>query len=88
MSRSYWENLVDVKHPSMRGLEHLVRRTLENPIEIRRSKSDPAVRLFYGEHDLGLLCCTVVRFLNGDGFIITAYLTKRTVGEIEWKQNA
>lgn len=85
ISKSYWDYVVNVKHPSLRGMEDLVKKSLAEPIEVRRSKRDSSVHLFYGHFEAKLLCCTVVKFLNGDGFIITAYLTRRMVGDSIWK---
>ena len=86
VSKSYWDYIVSVKHPSMYGLQGSVKSSLIEPFEIRRSKRDPSVHLYYGKFRSRLLCCTVVKFLNGDGFIITAYLTRRMVGDSVWKE--
>ncbi len=86
MSKSYWDYIVSVKHPSMRGLEESIKNSLTEPIEIRTSKRDRSVHLHYGKFDAKLFVCTVVKFLNGDGFVITAYLTGRMIGEPVWKQ--
>ncbi len=86
MGKSYWDYIVSVKHPSMRGLDEFVRSSLVEPIEVRRSKRDESVHLHYGKFEAKLLVCTVVKFLNGDGFVITAYLTRRMIGESMWKQ--
>ncbi|MEQ1574028.1 MAG: hypothetical protein ABMA15_24155 [Vicinamibacterales bacterium] len=49
---------------------------------IRRSTKDPAVYLYYRQED-GRFCCVVAKHLNGDGFIVTAYLTdKIKAGEV------
>jgi hypothetical protein len=40
----------------------------------------------FGKFDAKLLVRTVVKFLNGDGFVITAYLTRRMIGDSIWKQ--
>lgn len=45
--RAYWELIVTVKHPVMAGREDDVKETLRNPGEIRRSRNDPDVYLFY-----------------------------------------
>ncbi len=37
-----------MKHPVMAGRESEVQKALENPDEIRESRSDPSVYLFYG----------------------------------------
>ena len=86
MGKSYWDYIVSVKHPSMRGLDEFVRSSLVEPIEVRRSKRDESVHLHYGKFEAKLLVCTVVKFLSGDGFVITAYLTRRMIGESTWKQ--
>ena len=86
INKSYWDYIMSVKHPSMRGLEEFVKRSLGEPIEVRRSKRDPSIYLYYGKYEARLLCCTIVKFLNGDGFIITAYLTRRMIGDSVWKE--
>lgn len=88
VSKSYWDYIVGIKHPSMRGLEESVKSSLTEPIEVRRSKRDPNVHLYYGRFDEKLLICTVVKFLDGDGFIITAYLTRRMAGDSVWKEKS
>lgn len=47
VTRSHWELIVTIKHPVMSGHESDVKETLTNPNEIRVSRSDPAVYLFY-----------------------------------------
>ena len=86
INKSYWDYIVNVKHPSMRGLEEFVKNSLTEPIEVRRSRRDQSVHLHYGRFEAKLLVCTVVKFLNGDGFVITAYLTRRMIGDSIWKQ--
>jgi hypothetical protein len=75
VSRSYWELIITVKHPVMAGREWDVKETLENPGEIRQSRSDPAVYLFYSPERKGRWVCAVAKQLNGDGFLITTYPT-------------
>src|SRR5437868_3366106 len=62
------------KHPVMAGREELVKQTLTSPEQIRRSRKDAAVHLHYRKDD-GHYCCVVVKHLNGDGFVVTTYLT-------------
>jgi len=47
VTRAYWELIVTIKYPVMAGREEDVKRTLEQPDEIRQSKSDKNVYLFY-----------------------------------------
>jgi hypothetical protein len=86
INKSYWDYIVNVKHPSMRGLDEFVKSSLTEPVEVRRSRRDRSVHLHYGKFEAKLLVCTVVKFLNGDGFVITAYLTRRMIGDSIWKQ--
>lgn len=46
VTRAYWEIIVTVKHPVMAGREEDVKKALEQPDEIRQSKSDASVYLF------------------------------------------
>jgi len=75
VTRSYWELIVTVKHPVMAGREEDVKAALENPDEIRQSKSDKAVYLFYKPERLDRWVCAIAKRLNGDGFLITTYPT-------------
>src|SRR5512136_42350 len=75
VARAYWELIISIKHPVMAGREADVQETLRDPNEIRLSRSDPAVYLFYKPERLGRWVCAVAKRLNGDGFLITAYPT-------------
>jgi len=59
----------------MAGRESDVKETLERPDEIRQSRSDPAVYLFYSSERVGRWVCAVAKQVNGDGFLITTYPT-------------
>lgn len=72
---SYWELIATVKHPVMDGKVVEVQGTLEWPDEIRQSKRDAAVFLFYKETGNGRWICAVVKSLNGEGFLVTTYPT-------------
>ena len=76
VTHRYWQLIVSVKHPVMLGREEKVRQALTNPEEIRQSRSDPAVYLFYTPERLGRWVCAVAKRENQDeGFLITAYPT-------------
>jgi hypothetical protein len=47
VTKGYWKLIVTTKHPVMTGREDDVKRALEQPDEIRQSKSDERVYLFY-----------------------------------------
>jgi hypothetical protein len=75
VSRSQWELIITVKHPVMAGRESGVRKTLEKPDEIRVSRSDQGVYLFYRSERQGRWVCVVTKRLDGEGFLITTYPT-------------
>lgn len=69
------EVIISVKHPVMAGHESDVKNVLRNPDEIRRSKIDSSVYLFYRTQQKGRWVCAVSKRKNGEGFLITAYPT-------------
>ena len=71
----YWQVIVTIKHPAMLGREADVQDVLQNPDEIRLSKRDPNVYLFYKPERMGRWVCAVTKRLDGEGFLITAYPT-------------
>ncbi len=75
VSRAYWEVIVTIKHPIMAGCEAVVRDVLASPEEIRASRGDNTVYLFYGQKAGRRWICAVAKRLNGEGFLITAYPT-------------
>jgi len=71
----YWQVIVTIKHPVMLGREVDVQDVLQNPDEIRLSKKDPSVYLFYKPERIDRWVCAVTKRLDGEGFLITAYPT-------------
>jgi hypothetical protein len=71
----YWNVIVTIKHPVMLGHEADIQEVLRNPDEIRLSKKDPGVYLFYKPERIGRWVCAVTKRLVGEGFLITAYPT-------------
>ena len=47
VTRIRWHLIVAEKHPAMAGKEEAVRAALETPDEVRQSRADPTVYLFY-----------------------------------------
>jgi hypothetical protein len=72
---SYWDLITTVKHPVMRGREADIQAVLANPDEVRLSKSDSQVYLFYRADEEKRWVCAVSKRLNGEGFLIRAYRT-------------
>jgi hypothetical protein len=75
VTQAIWDMIVSVKHPAMAGKESDVRRTLEEPEEIRLSKRDQNVYLFYKSQRVGRWVCAVAKNQDDNGFLITAYPT-------------
>src|SRR3954453_23423806 len=75
VTASQWTLIATVKHPIMAGAENAVVEALSHPDEVRLSRSDDAVYLFYKLQHEKRWVCAVSKRLNGDGFLITAYPT-------------
>jgi plasmid stabilization system protein ParE len=75
VTRDYWKLIVTAKHPIMQGRESDVESTLRNPDEIRRSRSDPNVYLFYHLEHPGRWICAVTKHIDDEAFLITTYPT-------------
>jgi hypothetical protein len=78
-----------LEHAEMKGLGAEIERVLRQPQFVRRSRTDEAVRLFYEFYAQtivnGKWLCVVVKYLEGDAFVVTAYLTdKPKAGEDLW----
>ena len=75
VSRARWELITTVKHPVMAGRESSVKATLENPDEVRQSRTDLGVLLFYRAEAARRWVCAVTRQADADAFLVTAYPT-------------
>jgi hypothetical protein len=78
-----------LEHAEMKSLGAEIERVLRQPQLVRRSRSDPAARLFYEFYKQtivgGKWLCVVVKYLESDAFVVTAYLTdKPKAGENLW----
>jgi hypothetical protein len=83
-SEEYWQKLI-VKHPDIVELEAEVIQALTNPEEIRQSRRDSNIVLFYLTLKEKRWVVAVARRLNGDGFLITAYQTDAIKeGDLIW----
>lgn len=79
----YWIYLTTIKHPVMKDKEEIVKMVLQYPDEIRQSKTDREVFLYYKKYDR--LYCVVVKHAEMEGFLITAYpADKIKEGVIVW----
>lgn len=85
-TKDYWLKIKTLKHRELRYGIIEVKNALKSPDEIRKSVTDPTVFLFAKktvEYDILIVA---VKILNGDGFLITAYQTKKYTkkGELVW----
>jgi hypothetical protein len=76
-------------HPEMSGLQEAIVQVLRQPTEVRCSRSDQTVRLFYEPRFQTTVgdkwLCVVVKYLPDDAFVVTAYLTDKVkAGETLW----
>jgi len=67
------------EHPEMAGLQEALAETLRKPEAVIESPSDPFARLYYRFYHRtmvgGKYLCAVVKVLQEDAFVLTAYLT-------------
>ena len=80
-----------LQHLELVGMEEEISRVLAAPAEVRVSRSDETVQLFYEYYARtrvgGKWLCVVVKCLPDDAFVVTAYLTDLLkVGETIWRQ--
>ncbi|MDA8214221.1 MAG: hypothetical protein M0Z64_02965 [Nitrospiraceae bacterium] len=79
----YWAYLTTMKHPIMKGKDDIVKAVLQSPDEIRQSRTDKEVFLYYKQFDK--LYCVVVKHMGMEGFLITAYPTDKVKeGDVIW----
>ncbi len=85
-TKAYWDIITHIKHPSVKGKEKQVQTALKSPDEIRISKKDNDVHLYYRKYR-NLYLCVVVKIQDKQGFIITAYYTEKIKeGGLTWKK--
>ncbi|MCH9055874.1 envelope fusion protein [Synechococcus sp. PCC 6716] len=83
----YWQFIVTINHPILFNRLTDVQNTLSHPDEIRLSKTDAQVYLFYRDDGKRRWVCAVARRLNGEGFLITAYRTSAIKeGDSVWQK--
>ena len=78
-----------LQHQEMADMEAEIERVLQSPAEVRVSRSDNTVQLFYEFYAQTLVggkwLCVVVKYPPDDGFVVTAYLTDQLkAGETIW----
>src|SRR5262245_25602403 len=83
---SHWKFITERKHPEMAGLDYFVQFALMDADCVRVSQDDSEVYLYYKRFKKYYVC-VVCRHENGNGFIVTAYLTNRIKeGRETWRK--
>jgi hypothetical protein len=66
----------------------IIKTTIQNPTTIRYNKEDDKVAFFYKEFKENYISekylLVSVKYLNGEGFIITSFYTDKITG-LKWK---
>jgi hypothetical protein len=75
VTRARWELIATIKHPVMAGRESSVKAALENPDEVRKSRTDSQILLFYKAEGDRRWVCAVTKPANAHAFLVTAYPT-------------
>ena len=69
------------KHPEMQNSIAIIERTIKNPQKITSYSLDPNVRYYYSylknRKSRAKYLRVIVKYLNGEGFIITAYFVEK-----------
>jgi len=78
-----------LEHPEMSEMEPEIEVVVRLPEFVRRSRSDAAAQLFYRYYARtivgGKWLCVVVKYMDADAFVVTAYLTDQPKpGEELW----
>jgi hypothetical protein len=83
----YWEFIVTVKHPAMQSHLAEVQEALNKPDEVRLSRTDPQIYLFYRKDGTKRWVCAVTKRLDNSGFLVTAYRTSAIKeGDLIWRR--
>lgn len=83
---SYWNKIKTVKHVELEYDLTDALDTLINPDFIHKSLKDDTMQMFYKTQKDGVCLVCVVKILNGEGFLVTAYQTSKPKpkGDLIW----
>lgn len=76
VTKERWLLITQVKHRELVEKEREIKKTLQDPDEIRLSKKDKSVYLYYKKFNK-LSLAAVIKHNNRTGFLITGYFTDR-----------
>ena len=72
-THEYWQKIL-LKHPELEGRLKDVKQALLNPVEVRKSRRDDLIFLFYSDTERYWIC-VVAKQDGAKGFLVTAYIT-------------
>lgn len=85
LSNERWKHIQ--KHPKMNEQLENIKSILQNPITIRYFEDDESVRYFYREFKNNIpnekYLLVSVKYLNGNGFVVTSFFTNKITG-LKW----
>lgn len=86
-TKSYWRKIKKIKHPELRAGTSEVKIALTAPDEIHEDVSDSTI-LLYALKQNNYVILIAVKILNGDGFLVTVYQTKKykPKGKLIWQK--
>jgi hypothetical protein len=87
LSAERWKHIKNHPHMDENKLED-IKATIQNPMAIRYNEDDEEVRCFYREYKNMLpsekYLLVSVKYLNGNGFVITSFFTNKITG-LKWE---
>ena len=88
-TKGYWEMITKQKHPIIEELETEVKETIKSPNEVRQSRKDNSIHLYYKRYPTlkNRFICVLIKCLNKNGFVVSAYLADNVKkGEVVWRK--
>ena len=84
LTEKQWKHILK-RHPDMINYKEEIKNTLKNPQKIADHPYDDEAKYYYKylkqKTDLDKYLLIIVKYLNGEGFIITTYFRKN----LKWK---
>jgi hypothetical protein len=84
-SKQYWEKITTEKHQELKYGVREVEAVLQKPNSVFRSVKDETIVLYRKQMN-GDILTVIAKYLNGNGFVVTVYQTKKALdkGEKLW----
>jgi len=76
-TEKYWKYISETKHHDLKGKLDLALLSLSKANEVWQNNEHLNIYLYYKKFQTYWIC-VVVRILNGDGFIVTSYITTKS----------